>query len=155
MKKLILVFALFITVTGVFAQNVKSVNGLYYSATGELYTGSYTSHYPDGSKKSEMNIANGKPDGVESTFYASSGKIMETGSYSEGLKAGIWIRYNENGAKTGEASYLNGKKNGTWIVWDDNGKKRYEMNYINGEKAGTWYNWDESGALINSVSYGL
>ncbi len=152
MKKISLILAL-ICLSGTFyAQSIKSENGIYYTSTGDLYSGMISNYDELGNKKSDIQVKDGKTDG-ESIYYYTNGKVMETGNYTAGLKAGMWIRYNENGAKTAVANFLNGKKNGTWMVWDDNGIKRYEMTYANGEKTGTWYNWDERGEVIASTLY--
>lgn len=127
--------------------------GLYVNEDGSLYTGMATER-ENGIKKSTFQVKEGIVEGEANYYYASTGKLMETGMFVNGLKNGKWTRYNEAGIVIGLAQFNLGKKDGTWIVWDDNGKKRFEMNYHNGEKTGVWYNWDEAGQVVSTKDYG-
>ena len=126
--------------------------GLYTNADGSLYTGTLETD-ENGAKKSVIEVIDGQING-EAKYYYASGKLMETGSFEKGLKAGKWIRYNESGTMIGLAAYKAGKKDGAWMVWDDSGKKRFEMSYKDGEKTGVWNQWDEKGDLLASKDYG-
>lgn len=103
--------------------------------------------------KSELTVKEGVVDGPANYYYA-SGKLMESGMFSNGLKDQKWIRYSEDGSVSALAFYHLGKKTGTWLVFDEKGNKRYEMNYNNGEKTGVWTSWDENGAVASTKSYG-
>lgn len=151
MKAVVLAIVLAVISTGVSAQDVKVVNGLYCK-DGAAYTGNVETDNADGSLKSLMTVVDGKLQGP-AIFYYPSGKVMETGSYVASQKSGLWVRNAENGVKIGEGSYFNGQKHGKWLVWDDKGQKRFEMEYINGQKANTWYSWDEKGDLVATTSY--
>jgi antitoxin component YwqK of YwqJK toxin-antitoxin module len=46
---------------------------------------------------------------------------MQTGSFEEERKVGIWRRYHPNGALLDEGEYLDGKRVGEWKTCDDAG----------------------------------
>jgi antitoxin component YwqK of YwqJK toxin-antitoxin module len=148
--KLFLLF--FIIAQFAISQVKQNDKGLYANADGSLYTGTLETD-ENGAKKSMIEVKDGQING-EAKYYYADGKLMEIGTFENGMKSGKWIRYNESGTMIGLASYKLGKKNGTWLVWDDNGKKRFEMTYKDGEKSGVWNQWDEKGDLLASKDYG-
>jgi len=156
MKKLALILVALLSLNGLSAQ-VKNDKGLYINegsspalANGELFNG-VISEMHDGIK-SDFTVKEGVVNGPATYFYA-SGKIMETGLFTNGQKDQKWTRYNENGTVSAIAFYNLGKKTGTWLVFDENGKKRFEMNYTDGQKTGTWTSWDENGAVAGVKDY--
>ena len=153
MKKLL--FTLVISISSaltVSAQNATLKNGFYYSADGNLFTGTCSSHFENGKTKSTFDVVDGKiKDAV--TYYYENGNVMETGAFNNNDKDGQWLRWDEAGHKIAEAYYVSGKKNGTWLVWDSQGIKRYEMHYEMSAKVGTWYMWDENGKLTSEKNY--
>ncbi len=152
MKKFGMILALMILLApGLLSQISLNEKGLYQDRDGALFTGKLESN-ENGIKTSALEIKEGNLNGEAQYFYA-SGKLMETGSFENGVKNGKWTRYNESGVTVGLAIFNAGKKNGTWLVWDDTGNKLFEMHYSNGEKTGTWYNWDPSGQLISSKDF--
>lgn len=151
MKKVGLIILAVLSINFFNAQQLNE-KGFYVDKTGELFNGIITS-VKEGIK-SEINIKDGVANG-EATYFFASGKVMESGMFSEGKKDQKWIRYNENGTTSAIAFYNIGKKTGTWLVYDENGKKRFEMNYNNGDKTGMWTNWDENGVVVNTKNYGI
>jgi len=65
----------------------------------------------------------------EVTNFYTSGKPMETGSFSNGKMNGLWVSYSEAGVKSGEASYVNGVKSGEWKIYDESGALKYKIMY--------------------------
>lgn len=124
--------------------------GLYIDSEGELFSGTITNTQDN--IKCEMNVSAGVVNGP-TNYYFASGKLMESGTFTNGVKDQKWTRYNENGTTSAIAFYNLGKKTGTWLVFDEKGNKRFEMNYTNGEKTGQWTSWDESGAVANTKDY--
>lgn len=152
MKKAILIVTLFIGILGAaLAQDIVKKDGLYY-AGDQLYTGEYTEYYADGTLKMQMNLLDGKEDGVV-MIYFTSGLKKEQRSYKNGLKDGTWLTWDENQNLTAEANFKDGLKHGHWYVWDANGNKRYDINYENGQKSGDWFMWDENGNLAMERKY--
>lgn len=151
MKKfLILLFFSFVLLSG-YAQVSKNSEGLYVNENGTLFTGKLNQKL-ENAQSLEVNIVDGKEEGSVTYFYA-SGKTMEKGKFSKGLKEGEWIRFSENGNTIGIANYLFGKKHGEWLVYGETGNKLFEMRYENGEKAGNWKQYDIAGKLIHSYDY--
>lgn len=138
---------------------VQNDKGLYVNAgentpnliNGELFNGVIEKN--ENGIKSTFTVKEGVIDGPANYFYA-SGKLMETGTFTNGIKDQKWVRYNESGSVSAIAFYNLGKKTGTWLVYDESGKKRFEMNYNNGDKTGVWTSWDENGAVASTKDYG-
>lgn len=152
MKTLATLFALiFVSSLAVSAQYIKEVDGLYL-ADSTPYTGTYKSYYDNFNPKVEMNLDQGKKDGITKLFFE-DGSINEIRSYKNNLMDGTWITYNEKGLKIAEADYTKGKKDGTWKIWDDNGTLRVEMTYNKGKKTGVWKQWNEEGKLLGEKAY--
>jgi len=149
MKKLVFTFAAVLTLGFINAQTLND-KGLYIDNEGGLFSG--TISQVQNNTKSEFTVKEGVIQGEASYFYA-SGKLMETGFYTQGKKDQKWIRFSETGSVSAIAFYTLGKKSGTWLVYDANGKKRFEMNYNDGQKSGLWTNWDENGEVISTVDY--
>ncbi len=149
MKKLGFIIAAVLSLNLLSAQQING-KGLYVTSDGELFSGAIVSHIDN--IKFKITVKEGIVAGDAEYFYA-SGKLMETGMFTEGKKDQKWTRYNENGTISAIAFYTFGKKSGTWLVFDDAGKKRFEMNYSNGDKSGIWTNWDENGMVVNTKNY--
>lgn len=124
--------------------------GLYIDSEGELFTGTVST--VKNNIKNELAVKNGVISGT-ANYYYTSGKLMESGTFENGLKDKKWIRFNENGTISATAFYNLGKKTGTWLVYDDLGNKRFEMNYNNGDKTGIWTNWGDDGSILSTKSY--
>lgn len=152
MKKLAVILGFLIIAFTINAQVKINDKGFYVNPDGSMFTGTYSAQ--EGAlEKSNLQIKDGLIDGEAQYFFASTGKLMETGMFEKGVKNGKWTRYNETGSVIGLAFYNLGKKDGTWTVWDDNGKKRFEMNYAMGEKTGVWYNWDDAGQIVSTKDF--
>lgn len=155
MKKLV-VISMLVVGLGLHAQTLNE-QGLYIDNDsdnalfhGKLFNGTVSKTQDN--IKSELSVKEGVIEGPANYYYA-SGKLMETGSFTKGLKDQKWVRYNESGSISAIAFYSMGKKTGTWLVFDEAGKKRFEMNYNNGDKTGVWTSWDENGAVASTKDY--
>jgi antitoxin component YwqK of YwqJK toxin-antitoxin module len=149
MKKVVF---LVLSVLGFSFLNAQTQNdkGLYIDSDGELFNGTVSQNH--NSIKSDFEVKDGVVNGAANYYYA-SGKLMESGMFTNGQKDQKWVRYNENGTVSAVAFYSLGKKTGTWLVYDDGGKKRFEMNYTDGEKTGIWTSWDETGSVTTTKDY--
>lgn len=96
--------------------------------------------------------ADGSYSGNIVAYYA-NGAPEEIGMLNQGQKAGTWIKYDEEGNKTGEVRFRDGKKDGTWKVWNSEGILRVKMEYDEGKRVGKWQFYDESGTLSKEVDY--
>jgi len=157
MKSLGFIFGAVLSLSAINAQTLNE-KGLYIDNNndntlfnGTLFNG-IVSKTQEG-VRSEFSVKEGVITGSANYYYA-SGKLMESGFFTDGKKDQKWTRFNESGSISAIAFYALGKKTGTWLVFDDNNKKRFEMNYENGEKIGVWTSWDENGAIASSKNFG-
>lgn len=127
-------------------------NGLYYDKDQNPFSGQYKEYYDNGQVKQDMNLVNGKIDGKVTLWYR-TGTVKETRMFKTGLRDGLWVSFNEQEKKTGEASYRDDQKDGPWKIWDENGVLRYEMYYRKGQKSGLWIMYDESGNKTSEKRY--
>jgi antitoxin component YwqK of YwqJK toxin-antitoxin module len=76
----------------------------------------------------------------------SEGKIKTKGSFTNGLKDGLWIYwYFLTNQKKSEGSYVDGIRHGEWIEWYRNGNVKNYMKYSYGIPIGEWYELNEYG----------
>ncbi|WP_075603338.1 toxin-antitoxin system YwqK family antitoxin [Saccharicrinis aurantiacus] len=146
------IFALISFVTVSFAQLIQKEDGLYYTKDGELYSGTYVEHYPNGSIRLEMNVVDGKKQGSSSYYFEDKSK-QEVRFYADNEMDGVWETWNEEGVKVGVASYKKGLKHGIWKIYDEKGTLRYDMSYKNGKKSGTWKIFGDDGKLTATKKY--
>jgi antitoxin component YwqK of YwqJK toxin-antitoxin module len=156
MKKSLILTALFaITIGFCNAQTTPiAVDGKYFNASGEPFTGSATIELNEGDVASvqEIEVVNGLLHGTV-RYFNQEGTLTEVGNYSLGLKNGQWLQYSASGLLLGEAYYKHGQKDGIWTVWDEAGVKRYHMVYSQGKKVDTWKMWDEHANLVSERVY--
>lgn len=152
MKRTILILSGLLICSSAFSQISLGDDGLYYDKDQNPYSGEYREYFDNGQIRQEMTVLRGLIDGKVSQWYR-SGTLKEIRMFKSGRRDGLWISYNEQGAKTGEASYKEDMKDGPWRIWDDNGVLRYEMLYRKGLKAGLWIMYDISGNKIAEKKY--
>jgi antitoxin component YwqK of YwqJK toxin-antitoxin module len=151
--KQILTFAFILFATlQMAAQDIVLKDGLYYTTSGTLYSGTYNSYSQKGSKLASITLVDGKKNGP-ATYYFENGNVKEMGAFLNNEKNEQWLDWDEAGNKIAEAFYSDGKKNGTWMIWDTKGTKRYEMYYSMDKKVGKWSMWDENGNLSSEKLY--
>src|SRR5574344_588860 len=102
----VLIGIIFLIISSAYAQDIKEVDGVYYSVT-KPYSGSYKSYYPNGNLKVEMNLIDGLKDGAVKLYFE-SGELNELRSYKMNVMHGEWVTYNENKVKVAIAHYLDG-----------------------------------------------
>ena len=110
--------------------NTQILEGLIYKKNEKIpYTGKAILFNSNMQKVEEMNIKNGKANGMLT----------------------LW---NDNGLKIQEETFKNGKKNGMLTVWNDNGQKCFEKNMKNGNKHGKciYYKKGEIGCEVNYIN---
>lgn len=149
---MVLIGLLFSTLQLNAQSNIVLKDGLYYSSSGALYSGTYNSYDKNNVKLASITLVDGKRNGPV-TYYYTNGNVKETGVFLNDEKAAQWLRWDEAGNKIAEAFYKEGKKDGTWMIWDANGTKRYEMYYAMDKKVGKWSMWDEKGNLTSEKVY--
>ncbi len=151
MNKMLLFFCLILAGFMAKAQKPELVNGLYYK-NSMLYTGTYEEHHPNGRLLIVQQIRNGQEHGNVDLYYA-GGTPQEHREFNNGMKTGVWLKWNEAGILVAEAGYQNNLKHGTWIIRNDKGVKLYEMHYTEGRKSGIWQQWNELGEPVMERNY--
>ena len=107
------------------------------SSTGELETKKekaqpqraveeVVDYYPNGLKKVEGKLVNGK-------------------------KHGRWVFYFDNGFMWSEGMFKYGIREGYSVVYYKDGRKRMKGQYKNDQKAGPWTFWNEQGEFVETI----
>lgn len=135
-----------------FGQAKQGEDKLYYDADGKLFTGTSVEYYSDSSIHMELQLKQGKPDGI-TRIYFDDGQVEETRAFKNGMMHGKWEKWDRQNARIAEANYTENLKDGKWYIWDDKGTLRYDMTYKNGKKSGTWLMYDENGKLTDKKKY--
>ena len=77
--------------------------------------------YPNGKKRCEFSIINGKLEGLYTDWYDSGQKAIET-IYVNDKREGMYTQWYESGQKFFELTYTNGKEDGYYRKWYENGE---------------------------------
>lgn len=77
--------------------------------------------------------------------YYENGQKGLRGSYTNGIKNGVWEYWYSNGQKKVEGKYKMGVKVGQWVYWYPSGQVRIKANYVDNEMDGTNYWFYENG----------
>ena len=126
------------------AKKLKVIDKLFYEAsTSKLYTGKTIEYFPDGKKKFEIGIVNGKIEGLSKTWYQ-NGQLKMEQNLKDGKKNGLVVSWYDNGKKKAEATHKDGKINGLKTTWFESGKKESESSWIEGTMSSE-KRWNESG----------
>jgi antitoxin component YwqK of YwqJK toxin-antitoxin module len=56
---------------------------------------------------------------VKATYYYENGTIQQTGFFKDGKLEGQWVAYDSAGNKKSVGEYSNGIKTGKWVFWND------------------------------------
>jgi len=86
----------------------------------DVPVGVFTTYYPNGERRDEKTLKNGKPDGKWTEWY-DSGQIRGKGKYVNGEYDGYQRYYHPSGGKMQVRIYKNGTRIGTWTEWDESG----------------------------------
>jgi len=83
--------------------------------------------------KPELEVAGNK---VKATYYHENGKIQQEGFFKDGKLDGVWVSYDEKGNKSAAAEYTNGLKTGKWVFFNENNlcEVSYDNSKINSVK---------------------
>jgi antitoxin component YwqK of YwqJK toxin-antitoxin module len=100
-----------------------------------LVSGQYRSQYSNGSTEEEMEILDGKRNGVYKEYYE-NGKLSVLANFRKGDRHGMFTTYYENGNKKSELNYNQGKADGERISYNEKGQITSKTNYSNGELNG-------------------
>jgi len=110
-----------------------------------------TLYYPNGNKKREGKVREGKLDGLWK-YYGENGNLTSEVSFLDGNKEGKGIAYYENGKIKSETNYEKGEASGYYKKYYKNGKMQNEGAYINDTKVGVWKEYFANGT-IESINF--
>lgn len=151
-----------------------------YSKSGKL-EGTWKWYFDSGQLHREENFRAGLNDGL-STTYDENGDVVEQGdfiegeedglwfekigdtyvkgSYSNGLRTGMWGYYYLNNNEKGtdslcffKGAYIEDNPHGRHVYYWENGKVKTEGNYAVGKREGDWYLYNEDGTLFLIITY--
>ncbi|MGL5797556.1 MAG: hypothetical protein ACRCYT_05040, partial [Cetobacterium sp.] len=109
-------------------------NEIYYKINEQKgFTGSSISKYSNGQIEVEINLKDGKKDGLQ-RHYFSNGQIRVEENSKDGRPHGLQKSYFSNGQIEEEVNYKNGKKDGINKVYSESGQLQTEVNYKDGNK---------------------
>ena len=57
---------------------------------------------------------------VKTTYYFENGKIQQEGFFKDGKLDGVWVSYDNKGNKVAVGEYTDGLKTGKWIFFNEN-----------------------------------
>jgi len=137
----------------IYVYELDNIRGLYYQPnTIKPYTGTAFDKFPDGKKRLEIPIKDGKVHG-KTKEWASTGKKVAEMNYVNGQPHGKEMQWYPLGKKKLEVNYINGKVEGIVTEWYKNEKKKSEGNYINGKEEGKHEWWHQNGQLDQIIFY--
>lgn len=149
MQKWILLILINLLVFQTQAQQKKRINfyeldvikGLYFQPnTIKPYSGTAFDKFPNGKKRMEMPIKDGKIHGVSKEWSDKGKKVLER-HFTMGVPNGKEKQWYPQGEKQVELNYVNGKVEGIATEWYRNGQKKSEGIFKNGKEQGEhkWY----------------
>ncbi len=102
---------------------------------GDMEDAVYTQYYEDGSPKIEMEIKDGKRNGVFKTYFP--GQILESKTqYKDGRLDGKLEIYGKGGKIVLEQNFKNSLPDGYFRMYDEDGNVKSEEYYVQGVLAG-------------------
>ena len=129
------------------------IKGLYFQPnTIDPYTGTAFEKYPNGKKKLEFPIKDGKIHGTYKEWEQNGQKITEL-EYVQGVKTGTEKQWYASGKPKLEVSYQNGVPHGVCTEWHKKGHKLSEGYFENGKEEGEHYWWYLGGKKDQLIEY--
>ena len=116
------------------------------------FSGKYTEQFIKGGPKYEVNVKNGKKQGLE-IFWYETGRIKIQTNYVNDQEDGVWNQWYETGQMKLEAHYKAEREHGSFKQWYENGQQRAQSHFINGKKQGAEYAWDKDGKVTSKLMY--
>ena len=150
MKRLLLIVLPLLLIVGcsklISEETLIDKDGLkYHPDTKELFSGKVYSNHMGGNKKIEGSYKDGKKDGLLIRWYKNGQKFRE-GTWKDGKEDGLWTRWYDNGKKRFEGTYKDEERDGLWTLWYDNGQKQSEKTFKDGKRISI-KEWNEDGSV--------
>jgi len=64
-----------------------------------------------------------------------NGIVSQSGSYENGQRQGVWVRFRETGVPRAQVSFEADREHGVLVLWDEQGRVEREIRYVHGEPA--------------------
>ena len=123
---------------------------VYLKGSDTPYTGKTFSFHENGEKAGEVNLKNGKREGLSLRWYENGQKKSEVNK-KDGKPDGLATWWYKNGQKKMEANMKDGKPDGLTFGWHENGQKKMEANWKDGEEVeGSKKWWNRKGEPVDS-----
>lgn len=124
-----------------------------YGIYDSKYRKEFKTHYYDYTQvKNTSNYKGKKKDGIETEFYITGEKRVET-PYVKGVRCGEEKHYDRSGNIIMLVSYENDMKHGKEIHYFKNGSPEYVISYVHGEKHGVELIYSKTCDLIKKNKY--
>lgn len=78
---------------------------------------------------------------------------IEEGSYSDGLRTGVWKTWYSTGVISSEIEYDQDLMNGKYTTYYENHVVKRSGQMVNGEQTGVWYEYNENAELLLTTLY--
>lgn len=108
--------------------------------------GPSTEFWPNGVRKSEGELKDGRRTGLWKFWYE-SGQLRWQGEYRDGKVDGNAIHWYENGQIHLSGEYHDDKQDGDFKAWHENGQLWWVGRYVNDRKEGAFRFWHEDGSV--------
>ena len=133
---------------------IEERNDIWYEGNQTApFTGLVQDVYPNGKKQLEVNLKDGKPQGVYTRWHENGQKKEAEVNFKDGQKSGVQTLWGENGQKKSEGNYKDGKRQGVHTSWHENGQKEHEWNFKDGKPHGVQIWWQKDGKKKSEVRY--
>jgi len=137
----------------VFFYELDVIKGLLFKPnTIDPFTGTAYDEFPNGKKKTNVPIKNGKIHGSVKEWTQNGKKIYEA-DYENGLQSGMERQWYANGNKKLEIAYTAGKTHGVCTEWFKNEQKKSEGRFVDGREEGEHQWWYDNGKMDELVFY--
>ena len=114
------------------------------TCAGGIMVGDWTGWYPNGEKRWEARLVDGRFEGTFKGYYPNKEKRVEV-PFSGGLPNGAFKAWWDNGEVREKGQLIGGKRNGCWESWHPSGEKASKGTYADDERVLTWLTWSASG----------
>ena len=74
-----------------------------------------------------------------------NGAVSSEGWLINGIPAGFWRSFYEDGTRKSEGNWTKGALDGAWVFYDEKGRVETTLGYRNGLKDGEEQHWDSLG----------
>ena len=81
---------------------------------------------------------------LKATYFHENGEVQQVGYFENGKLEGIWVSYDESGNRIATGEYTQGVKTGKWLFWNDEqlAEVAYNNNNISSVK-----NWSQEAVV--------